>query len=156
MGQMKSQRKLILYCMVSQIKLFIDTGAFVAFHNADDKNHANAKDIFEEIANKQTYSKLISSDYIVDEAVTTCRIRTKRHDLSIKLGEAILKSESILTLKINDQVFTAAWEVYKKYEDIELSFTDCTSVVLMRIYDINQIFTFDTGFDVFKFSRIPY
>ena len=141
---------------MSQIKLFIDTGAFVALHNADDKNHAITKSIFEDIVTEKKYSRLITSDYVIDEAVTTCRVRTKRHDLSVELGEAILKSESILTLKINDQIFTVAWDLYKKYKDIDLSFTDCTNVVLMRIYDINQIFTFDAQFDMFKFLRIPY
>lgn len=155
MARKKFPRRLIQYYMVRKIKLFIDTGAFVALHNADDKNHSITKKIFEDIANQRTYSKLITSDYIIDEAITTCRVRTKRHDLSVELGEAILKSESILILKINDQIFIAAWNLYKKYKDLDLSFTDCTNVILMRLYEITQIFSFDAQFDTFKFLRIP-
>jgi predicted nucleic acid-binding protein len=136
------------------IKLFIDTGAFVAYHNKDDKNHEKATEIFKDIAKDKFYTKLITSDYIIDEAVTTCRVRTKRHDLSVLLGETILNSESISTIKINEYIFSAAWELYKKYKDVDLSFTDCTIVIIMNLYDINQIFSFDEHFDVFKFSRI--
>ncbi|MHA1895389.1 MAG: type II toxin-antitoxin system VapC family toxin [Candidatus Helarchaeota archaeon] len=136
------------------IKLFIDTGAFVAYHNKKDKNHEKATNIFKEIAKGRKYSKLITSDYIIDEAITTCRVRTKRHDASVELGDAILKSESIYTLKVEEQIFSAAWELFKKYSDKSLSFTDCTTIILMQVFDINSIFSFDDHFYGFGFLRI--
>ncbi len=47
-----------------------------------------------------------------------------------------------------------AWKMFKKYEDKELSFTDCISFVLMKNLKLNKAFTFDEhfkqlGFEIF-------
>jgi len=140
--------------MVNRIKLFIDAGAFIAYHNKDDKHHKTARKKFKEIAEEKKFSKLITSDYIIDEAITTCRVRTKRHDIAVKLGDAILNSESIHILKIEDPIFSTAWKFFKKYDDKDLSFTDCTTIILMQLFNINAIYSFDGHFDGFGFLRI--
>ena len=45
-------------------------------------------------------------------------------------------------------------EIFKKYGDKELSFTDCTSFVLMKNLKLRKAFTFDEhfkqiGFEIF-------
>lgn len=36
-----------------------------------------------------------------------------------------------------------AWEMFKKYEDRELSFADCMSFALMKNMGLHKAFTFD-------------
>ena len=60
--------------------VFVDTGIFVAFHNADDEFHSRSKELMEQ-ALKSDFGGIFTSDYIIDEAVTTAW-RTKKHYLA--------------------------------------------------------------------------
>jgi len=47
-----------------------------------------------------------------------------------------------------------AWEMFKKYEDKDLSFRDCTSFILMNNLKLRKAFSFDEhfkqmGFEIF-------
>ena len=56
-----------------------DSESFVARHNKDDEYHTETVEVFSKIASGELpYTTLYCSDYIVDEAVTTCRMRTRR------------------------------------------------------------------------------
>jgi len=48
-----------------------------------------------------------------------------------------------------------AWEIFVKYADKDLSFTDCTSVAIMRQGAIANAFTFDEHFRQLGFVMIP-
>jgi predicted nucleic acid-binding protein len=87
---------------------------------------------------------MYTSDYILDEAVTACRRRTKSHDLSVRLGNDILGSKSIIMLKIDEKTLEEAWRLYKERNDLNLSLTDATCVILARTHGISDIFSFDT------------
>jgi predicted nucleic acid-binding protein len=138
------------------MKLFIDSGPFIARHNLDDEHHAKAVEVFSKIASGELpYTKLYCSDYIVDEAVTTCRMRTRSHKAAVELGEAILTSKSIVVLKVDENVFREAWKLFKDFKELELSLTDCTSIILARKHGIFEVFSFDKEFDTFGFHRIP-
>lgn len=94
------------------------------------------------------------SDYILDEAITTCYSRTRRRKSAVELGRTVLDSKSIVMLEVNKAVFNEAWRIFSgKFLDIPLSFTDCTTYVLMRNNSISTIFTFDKEFDGLGFNR---
>jgi len=57
--------------------VFLETGLFVAVNNKSDKNHTRARSLLEK-ALKGEYGVLFTSDYVIDEAVTTALART--HD----------------------------------------------------------------------------
>lgn len=89
------------------------------------------------------YRKLYTSDYILDEAVTTCRRRTGSHELSVRLGTDILSSKSIVMLRVDDKTIQESWELYKQRDDVKLSFTDATCAMLAKTNGIVDIFTYD-------------
>ena len=121
------------------MSVLIDTGIFVALSNSRDVNHNRAKKLIEECADGK-YGKPYLSDYIFDETLTTAFVRTKNHKKSIELGEFIFGSEIDL-ISIDEQTFQKAWEIFKEKK---LSFTDCSSLALMRLYGINKLMTFDS------------
>ncbi len=59
------------------------------------------------------YRRLYTSDYVLDEAITTCRRRTESHELSVRLGTSILASKSIVVLKVDERTIQESWELYK-------------------------------------------
>jgi predicted nucleic acid-binding protein len=140
------------------LKLFLDTGALVARYNKDDEHHKEAVDLFSGIAEgKIGVSKLYCSDYIVDESLTTCYARTRDRKVATELGEAVLGSRSIVLLKVDELVFGAAWKMFReKYQDVRLSFTDCTTSVLLERHGIRNIFSFDRDFEILGFTRLSH
>lgn len=127
----------------------------MALHNKRDRHNPDAQEAFVKIRDgKTSYSKLFTSDYILDEAVTGCRQRTRNHGLSVELGDLILSSESLLMLRIEPETLVEAWELYKSRKEIPLSLTDCTSAILARKQGITDIYTYDSDFGALGFQTI--
>ncbi|MCW4024696.1 MAG: type II toxin-antitoxin system VapC family toxin [Candidatus Bathyarchaeota archaeon] len=126
--------------------VFVDTGIFVALHNADDEFHSRSKELMKQ-ALKSDFSRIFTSDYVIDEAITTALVRTKKHDLAIDLGMFIISSPRITKIWIAQESFEKAWKKFSALKDKPLSFTDCTSIALMEMRGIKQIMSFDSGFD---------
>ncbi len=93
------------------------------------------------------FGVIYTSDYVIDEAITTALARTKRLELAIDVGEYILSSPRIGKLRVSEEVFDAAWERFKSLKERPMSFTDCTSLALVEKNRIGRIASFDTGFD---------
>jgi len=126
--------------------VFIDTGIFVALRNAEDELHLKSKELMKK-ALKAEYGRIYTSDYIMDEAITTALVRTRRHDLAIDIGKYIIESPRITKLWTSKETFESAWQKFKTLKDKPLSFTDCTTLAHIQKNQIEQILSFDSGFD---------
>jgi len=126
--------------------VFVDTGVFLALRNADDEHHHRSVALMKR-ALKGEFGRIYTSDYVIDEAMTTALVRTKRHDLAVDVGKYILESPRIIKLWVTKDSFYAAWETFKRLEDRPMSFTDCVSLTLIKENNIKQIMSFDSGFD---------
>jgi predicted nucleic acid-binding protein len=93
------------------------------------------------------FGVVYTSDYVVDEAITTALARTKRLELAIDIGEFVLASPRIVKLRVSEDVFKAAWNRFKSLGDRFLSFTDCITLALMEKHGIESIASFNSGFD---------
>src|SRR5205807_3051188 len=120
------------------------TGTRCGILNKRDGQHVSARDSFAKIAQGNTpYRKLYTSDYVLDEAITTCRARTGKHKLSVELGTDIFDSKTVVLLKVAADALKGSWELYKQRAEIDLSFTDCSTAVLARTHGVSDIFTYD-------------
>jgi len=126
--------------------IFIDTGIFIALRNADDEQHQRSKELMKK-ALKAEYGRIYTSDYIIDEAVTTALVRTRRHDFAVDVGKYILESPRITKLWTNREIFELAWQKFKALKDKPLSFTDSTTLAHIQKNQIKKILSFDSGFD---------
>ena len=123
-------------------KLFVDTSAWCAVFDRRDQNHTRASAFFSALRGKPV--RLITSDYIFDETVTLLRAHTG-HPSAVAFGESILKG-SVAIEEIDASLRAEAWELFVKYDDLDCSFTDYTSFVLMRNLQLDHAFTFDHHF----------
>ncbi|MGD6851090.1 MAG: type II toxin-antitoxin system VapC family toxin [Candidatus Bathyarchaeia archaeon] len=126
--------------------VFVDTCIFVALNNSLDNHHSRGRDLFKQ-ALKGDFGAIFTSDYIIDEAVTTALARTKRKDLAIELGKYIIESPRITKIWVTEDEFHLTWKKFIGFKDKPLSFTDCNSLALMETKGIKQIMSFDQGFD---------
>ena len=98
--------------------------------------------------------KLLTSDYVLDEAVTAMRVRTKSYDLAVRVGDMISKSVMInMTYAIKNDI-TEALNEYKNHKDKDLTFTDWVLVNQIKRKGCNGIISFDRHFDQVGIKRI--
>jgi hypothetical protein len=96
---------------------------------------------------KGEYGRTYTSDYVIDEAITTALVRTRRHDFAVDIGKYIIESPRITKLWTTKEAFDLAWEKFKAFADKPLSFSDCVSLALMEKNRVNQMMSFDSGLD---------
>lgn len=137
------------------MRLFIDTSAFVALEDEDDKEHKAALDYREKIRREETpFRALYTSNYILDEVVTLLRLKLG-HQAAVVFGENLRRSKVLRRLRVTPAIEDNAWKIFKKYSDKDFSFTDCTSFVLMEQEAISTAFTFDEHFQQYGFQMVP-
>jgi len=128
--------------------VFVDTGIFVALRNADDEFHVRSKALMKR-ALKGEFGRIFTSDYVIDEAVTTALARTRRHKLAVDVGRYIIESPRIVKLWTTEDVFDQAWQKFKMFRDRPMSFSDCISLAHVEKNGVKQVMSFDSGFDGF-------
>ncbi len=128
------------------ISVFVDTGVFVGARNSSDDKHRISVELIRK-ALKGDLGAVYTSDYVVDEAITLALARTRQPRIAFDVGDFILKSDHIKILWTDKNVFISAWEMFRRYSDRRLSFTDCISLSHMNGKRIKFILSFDSGFE---------
>lgn len=130
------------------VKYFVDTSAWIAFFDQDDKFHTSAVDFI-----KRKERILITSNIVLHEtiAVLTRRISKK---VATKAGRFIFDEELTTCHVISNQQEQQAWNYFVN-KKTPLSFVDWSSKVVMDDEGLKDIFTFDSGFDAVGLKRIP-
>ncbi len=130
--------------------VFIDTSAFYALLDADDRNHHRAKQIWLELLNRPV--DFVCSNYILVESIALIQRRlgivaVRRFQeemmpiIQIKWIEAELHNTSISALLATDRR--------------QLSLVDCASFEVMRRLGIRTVFAFDDHFIEQGFTCLP-
>ncbi len=125
------------------MNLFVDTSAWYALNDRSDQHRDAALESMSRISSGQV--GLITSDYILDESLTLISTRTNRRT-AVAFGDLLLKSSTIQLITITGELRQIAFELFRKYADKDLSFTDCTSFALMKQLKLKTAFTFDDHF----------
>lgn len=130
--------------------IFVDTGAWFAYFVRRDSDHKLAQTWMCE-----NTSKLVTSDYVLDELLTLLKIRESNR-LAIAVGQALFSQSVCHIEKVNPQDIEQSWQAFQHYQDKGWSFTDCTSKVVMERLGIQTAFAFDHHFEQFgQVVRVP-
>ena len=125
------------------MKIFVDTGAWLALHDKQDQFHLQAIEARARIEKEKI--ELITSDFIFDESLTFIRYRSS-HDAAVLFGSSLLQSSIVTIISVDRELLHLAFELFRKYRDQDFSLTDCTSFVLMKRLKLTTCFTFDSHF----------
>lgn len=123
--------------------VFVDTSAFLAIKNRRDALHKEALALKQKVLN--TGKSLVTSDYVLDESYTIIRLRAG-HRIAVEFGEELRGSILIRIDYLTPEVIEHAWGLFKRFEDKEFSFTDCTSFALMQRLRLREALAFDGHF----------
>jgi uncharacterized protein len=132
---------------VSLDPVFVDTWGWIALGHRRDSRHAEVKKFFEEL--RQQRVAIFTSDYVFDEVITL--LFRREHCLeAIRFMEGLLAAASIghlIVERITSDRFTATWRLRNQLQDKpRISFTDLTSMVIMRELNITCVLTEDDHF----------
>jgi predicted nucleic acid-binding protein len=132
--------------------LFMDTAGWMACADASDPAHEACR------AARDTALRagqaIVTTDYVVDETLTLIRLR-----LSLAAAEAwwrqVDSSQRVRWERIDPGRFDRALELFFRHRDKAYSFTDCTSLALMRELKITSVLTTDKHFKQMGFDVLP-
>jgi len=133
--------------------ILIDTGAWYALTDPQERHHAHAVALFGRLT-KGEYGRLVTSDYILDETYTLLRMRLGIGPVR-RLRELLGQSSSLEVLRVSDSDLERSADLMVAHEDKRWSFTGCTSFVLMKELGIGDAFTFDQNFAEAGFRPLP-
>jgi predicted nucleic acid-binding protein len=136
--------------------LFVDTSFLVARFNPKDKDHLKADRFMGALAARELPPyKLVTSEYVFDETVTTIYSGTKRHDMAVTAGNVLRGSRTMKLMAVERPVIEGAWQMFKERPDKRWSFTDCVSFTLMEAMSIRAGLSFDSNFKEAGFAMFP-
>ena len=130
--------------------IFVDTGAWFAYFVRRDPDHAAAVEWM-----RQNRQPLVTTDFVFDELVTLLALRESRR-VAVAAGDLLWTQQVADLEEVAQGDLAEAWDVFRRYQDKEWSFTDCTSKVVISRLGITEAFAFDHHFEQFgTVTRVP-
>ena len=137
------------------LKLFTDSGAFIARAITNDRYHEEAAETFAKISRRELpYRFHYTSNYVVDE-VATFLLYEAGPRLATDTLRRVRSSPSLRVLHVTEEVESLADVLFERFASSRVSYTDCTTKVLMERESIDAAFTFDRDIEVLGFRRVP-
>lgn len=124
-------------------RVFVDTSAFVALRNRDEREHDAARVALSGLVSAR--ASLITSNYVFSETYTALLVRAGR-DEAIQWGRRFRSGEAIEVVRIDEPVEQDAWSILESHADKRWSHVDATSFALMEREGITEAFAFDHHF----------
>src|SRR5438309_1610797 len=130
--------------------LFVDSAAHLALLDVDDQHSKPALNFLRGLEN----SKFVTSTLVLSEVATRGNqlVGAWRTATYVR---TILANPAYTVIEIGIPIFQQALSALIKYEDQDLSLTDCTTTLIMRDGRIRTIFTFDDAFRKLGFQKVP-
>jgi predicted nucleic acid-binding protein len=135
--------------------IFIDTGAFYARADEDDKHHEDASRLFRGIrSGDRAYRPIYTSQAVLSEFATLALYKLG-HDTASKALTAIRESDSVNIIPVGKPAFETAAEQFADHDDQQISFVDHTTSILADERGVEHVFAFDSDFRTLGFSLVP-
>lgn len=132
------------------MSFFIDTSAFLAVLNADDKNHKKAKKKWKELVSKD--ETLVCSNYVLVETLALIQNRFGMEGIRAFQEDVV----QVLTIEwVDESIHQRGVMSMLAANRRELSFVDYVSFDVMRRLGIKTAFAFDKHFKEQGFDCLP-
>lgn len=135
--------------------VFVDTSALVALFHGRDRHSGEARVFFEGVRVGALRARpLYTSDYVVDELVTTLLGRVD-HDRAGQALHALRETTLITVLHVDPATYELAADRFLDYDDQGLSFTDHVIGVQAADRGTDLVLSFDQEFAALNLTTLP-
>ncbi|NIB98478.1 type II toxin-antitoxin system VapC family toxin [Halobacterium sp. R2-5] len=128
--------------------VLVDTGVVYADHDTDAARHEEASEALDAVYDGVLGQPYVS-DYVYDEAVTLTAARGDASSAK-RLGERLRGAgrypEAYELLRVSEDIFEDAIDVFEQYDDHRLSFTDATTIAAVERRGLDGVLSFDDDF----------
>jgi hypothetical protein len=124
--------------------IFVDTAAFIALGNQRDDSHKQARHIQKQLAKQPV--QFVTTNLVIAEycnAFSSIKLRT----IAITTVETIFVSKRWQYVHIDENLMQQSYVLYKQMTDKNWGLVDCSSIVLAKQMQIQEIFTTDHHFE---------
>lgn len=132
------------------MSVFLDTNVYYAVQNDIDERHEAALTSLNTVLTGE-FGQPYTSDYVLDEAVTLTLQRTGNHSEARTIARRIRGTDDFPDvyelLLVGIDTIRESVDVFERYADQSLSFTDAATVALVREREIDHVLSFDDDFD---------
>ena len=126
------------------MKIFVDTWGWLALADRSDKGHEAAAECYAE--RSRLRGQVITSYFVLDEVLTLLFLRLPLA-AAAKFGGAILSSTFVKIEQVTPERFRTAMDYRLKFADKpKISFTDLTSIAIMKELGVSEVLTADSHF----------
>jgi uncharacterized protein len=132
-------------------KIFLDTVAWIALLNSNDRLHKQAWRMMETLRQQKT--QLITTEFVlleVADALSAPAIRAQ----TVAFIEGLRHLPILQIIPAKQAVLDNGWDLYRRRPDKDWGLTDCTSFVVMTQEKITQAFTSDHHFEQAGFINL--
>lgn len=137
------------------MRLFLDSSAFIARARREDRYHRAASDTFAGISRGDLpYRRQYTSNYVIDETATFLVYEAGAR-VALEVLRRIRSSPTLQILHVSEEVESAADRVFERFAPSRVSYTDCTTKVLIERESIDAVFSFDRDMETLGLTRIP-
>ncbi len=127
--------------------VFIDTWGWIALGHRNDPRHDAAAEYYRTLRSEG--ERVYTSDYVLDEVITLIFSR-ESFDEAARFVDGIITAARmgyVSLERITPERFAAAWDLRVRLKDkARVSFTDLTSMVVMRECKVKNVLTEDRHF----------
>lgn len=127
------------------MKVFVDTGAWLALEIKNDINHSKAREFLQTL--KKRRALLFTNAFVLAETYTRL-IYDVSLDIAKKFHGSInqgIKS-NLTILEVDKTAHDLVWKQLDKFKDHKFSYIDGTIIVQFKNYQLDTIFTYDRQF----------
>lgn len=132
--------------------VFVDTAGWMACADRADPAHAACRAARDHAL--EAGRTLITTDFVADETLTLIRFR-----LGLSAADAWWQqldgSARLRWERVDHDRFERARQIFLQYRDKDLSFTDCTSIGVMRELKVKAVLTTAGHFRQMGFDVVP-
>jgi predicted nucleic acid-binding protein len=130
--------------------VFVDTGVIYAEFDVSANRNETAVRAMNTVYDGE-FGQPFTSDYVYDEVVTLTHKRTGRFEAAQTVGAKVRGAKDFPDVYsfayVDPTVFEAAIDVFERFGDQGLSFTDATTAALVNHKDVDAVLSFDDDFD---------
>jgi len=130
------------------LKLFIDTWGWLTLRDRKESRHQEVKDFYSQFRSQKGI--IYTSDYVLDETITLLfrRLPFKTAKGSLAMIDKAIKEGYLQVEWVTPERFERAKGLRLKYQDKpKISFTDFTSMVIIKELGFKEIMTGDEHFE---------
>ncbi|OGM24229.1 hypothetical protein A3D00_04865 [Candidatus Woesebacteria bacterium RIFCSPHIGHO2_02_FULL_38_9] len=136
-------------------RFLIDTSFWINFILEGELHHEETVETIKK--SLEEGDRLFTTNDITDETVTRLF-----YDAGLKYAKGFfelfqqnIKRRSLAQLWVDEDLQAEAFEILSKFKEHKLSLTDATSVAVMKRFNLDAIFSFDSDFKKIGINSLP-